>query len=308
MTTVYDDLRTLLSEHTGQDDLTRPPQLLQLAFSWCAETLAPPAWETLNRADLLAVVVAVLKAVHQGQVFLRTVIPQALNHAVAGTRLCEAFAEGEAAFAQGARELDQLRNELTSLLQQEQTLRAQAAEYAALQDRRAELERLARLVPHIPELSRQVEELAQRLPTAGQEAAEQEQQLERIARSFICLSQDTLAEVTTHTRQALEVAERMEQERQEAENQLCEARARQQQAEADLQKLTLRLRPHCEADRVIAQAIPAADKTQDIFQEVERLLQQADEALRHTLQTHAEAQTLDKLYLTGEAARHDRSV
>src|SRR4051794_5350135 len=212
MTTVYGELRTLLSEHTGQDDLTRAPQLLQLAFSWCAETLAPHAGETLNRADLLAVVVALLKAVHQGQAFLRTAIPQALNRAVAGTKLCEAFAEGEVAFARGARELDQLRNELTSLLQQEQTLHAQAAEYAALQDQRAELERLASLVPHIPELSRQVEELEQRLPTAGQEAAEQEQQLERTARSFICLSQDTLAKLATHARQALELAERMEQE------------------------------------------------------------------------------------------------
>src|SRR5262245_27569934 len=102
MATVYDELRVVLSERRGEDDLTRAPQLLRLAFAWCAETLAPHMWEKLDRADLLATVAALLKAVQQGQTFLRTVMPQALNHALAGTRLCEAFAAGEAAFAQGA--------------------------------------------------------------------------------------------------------------------------------------------------------------------------------------------------------------
>jgi hypothetical protein len=153
-----------------------------------------------------------------------------------------------------------------------------------------------------------VEELVRRLPIASQEAAAQEQQIENTARSFIRLSQDTLANLRTGARQALELANHLDQERQQAETRLQEALTRQQQAEADLQKLTFHLRPHLAADRAIAQATAVADTTHGILLEAERLLQQADEALRLTLKTQAETQKLDKLYLTGEEARHDRSL
>src|SRR5262245_6607781 len=256
MTAVYDELHALLTDRVDQHDLTRAPQLLQLAFLWCAETLEPHVLHQLNRVDVLTILAALVKALHHGQVFLHTAIPQALDQAVAGTRLREALREGEAAVAHGAQELERLREELASLWRQQEKLKAQAAEYTSLQQRRAELERLARLAPAIPELAGQVEELVRRLPAAGHEAAAQEQHIENTARSVIRLSQDTLANLRTGARQALELAHHLDQERQQAETQLQEALTRQQQAEADLQKLTFNLRPHLTADRRSLRRLP----------------------------------------------------
>jgi hypothetical protein len=195
-------------------------------------------------------------------------------------------------------ELETARAALAPLVQQEDTLRAQAAEYERLTHRRAELERLVRLTQHMDALPRQVEELTRRLARRESAITQQEQQIEAGAEALVVLSSEIVADLGTRARHALREAERLEAARTAAAHQLQEAQARAARVEADLQKLHGELQPQLAADRAVAHMLSKDQPPHALLDQAERLMRQAEVALQAALKTQADTQQLPRLPLT----------
>lgn len=285
------ELKKLLTDVADRDDPALAPKALRTAFAWCTDAMTPDKLVQRSRVDILSILADLVKALNLGRSFL-SAMPELLDQAVAGERLRQAIQGGEAAVVRGAEEIEQLRETLAPLSQQEEALRAQAAERDALMHRRAELERFVKLAEGVAELRQQVAELDKYLSLASPDIEQLEGQVEQKANRLVVVSEGTLANLGRSARNALELAESKERERREAEVQLRSAIERYRQANTELHKLNETLRPYSEADRAVARAIPGAHSANEILDEVERLLQQADQALQQALKANGKPSSL----------------
>ena len=276
-------------------DVKQVPALLGTAFTYCAQAFSSSALAAHPRVELLAMLAELGAVLQRGRDSLAVITETAQKQVFAGPRLREALHEGDAAIAQCAHDLAQLYEACAPLLQQEKILQQQVTDYESLQHRYEELSRLAALTGQKEELSAQVTALAQRLACTDQDVAAWEQAIEEKAQSLITLSTATLAHLQPRVRQALEEAERLQQSCCKARQQLHEAQQEAHQADANWQKLTSELRPHLEANQAVASALPQNTAPHTLLDEAERLLRQADDALRDALKTQADTQRLVKV-------------
>ncbi len=297
MTTARKELLQLLPETSEQQEWMLAPAVLQVAFTYCAEVLAPASLTTLTRADVLAMLVKLVAALRHGEHVLAANTRTALEHAVPGMRLQEALRIGETQLARRAKEMEEVRAALLPLEQQEEALHLQEKEYELLTTRLTELRRLERLARHLDALPRQVEELTQRLTQYGPGVTTWERQMQEKAEALIVLSTGALTQLEPRVHQALIEAQRLENACAAAAAQLQEAQTRAQQATTDLQTLHNELRPHLAANRLVADAVPQDQAPHSLLEQAERLLQQAETALQTALKAQAETQQLPRLPL-----------
>lgn len=274
-------------------------RLAALAFGWWAQAAEQ---QGNDRVELLDSMHDISNALAQIQSTLQTSLPQVVARARPGNTLQQKLEDGQKTLVQTQVALQRIQAELEPLLSDEKSMRAQAAEISALQTQLNELRHLQSLAGHAAELREQLDELERHLPPESMEAGQLEKTLSQTGEKLILLQETALANLRERIRQTLEKAASLEAEIRQAVLDLRSARDRYRLADEALtpdHRETLRL--YQAADQAVARALPGAHRLEEVVQDVERKLGEADLALKNALEANEKEKTLQPLPYTNSA-------
>lgn len=288
-----------LMQDTSLSDSTAAARAAAAALAGWAEAASNPQ---MARVDALESLYEMSQTLEQAQAALAATLPEIVRRAAPGKTLQERLAEGQYALGQGAAEVMRLKAEIEPLQQDEQALHLQAGEISSLQQRLEQLQHISALAAHAAALRQQVEALTQRLPPEAQEAGGLEERIDALSSRLIVLEDAALARLREQIRQGLTLAGQRETELRQAAQDLQSARQRYQKAEAALtpeHRQVLGL--YQQADASVTRALPGAEavRIEELVQSIEKMLTQADDALRLAVEANEKASRLTPLPYAG---------
>lgn len=280
----------IIADSTQPDWLTAI-RLMEAAFNWLVSLL--PA-DQMDRIQAMKALLGLTKSLENLNAGLSVLLPRLTGKAEPGPSLQDSARENHNRLKQLVQEMKQMQEQLKPLVEAEENLRIQTAEFEKLRERLDQLKRLQELASGVDELKEQVKRMEERLPADAFEAQQLEMKLGAYLEKLFILSEQTTTALDQKYRKMVHFIQQREVELKKITEELQAAQERYRTVEDDFQQRRDVLELYLEADRIVAEALgqPPDGGLNQLFDHIERLLKQADLLLKTTMDANEEAKKM----------------
>ena len=283
---------------SSQPDWMTAARLMEAAFDWLLSSLPAEPPDRIQAMKALLDLNKALKNLNDG---LSALLPRLIAKAEPGPTLEESVRELHIRLKQLAQEMNQMQKQLKPLIEAEQSLQTQAAEFEKLRQRLEQMQKLEKLAGSADELREQVQRLEERLPPGAWEAEQWETKLGGYLEKLFILSEQTSAALDEKHRKMIHIIQQREADLKRIAGELQAAQERYRTVEDDFQQRRDVLEFYLEADRIVAEALgqPASGGLNQLLDHIEHLLQQADALLKTAMEANEEARRITPIPYSG---------